>query len=69
MTLNAEKCKVMNIDFKKEKNAFEPVIVDGQELSIVSSAMILGVTLSSDLTWSDHVNVVGSSQENGSEPS
>ena len=56
MTLNADKCKVMNIDFKKNWHAFEPVIVDGKEISVVSSAKILGVTLSSDLTWSDHVN-------------
>ena len=55
MTLNADKCKVMNIDFKKNRHAFEPVIVD-KELSVVSSANILGVTLSSDLTWNDHVN-------------
>ena len=40
MTLNADKCKVMNIDFKKKKNAFEPVIIDGKELSVVSSAVI-----------------------------
>ena len=66
MTLNADKCKVMNIDFKKKKNAFEPAM--GRN-SVVSSAMFLGVTLSSDCTWSDHVNVVGFSQENGSEPS
>ena len=56
MTLNADKCKVINIDFKKNRHAFEPVIVDGQELSVVSSAKILGVTLSSDLTWNDRVN-------------
>ena len=56
MTLNADKCKVMNIDFKKNRHAFEPVIVDGKELSVVSSAKILGVTLFSDLTWNDHVN-------------
>ena len=37
MTLNADKYKVMNIDFKKNRRA-------------------LGVTLSSDLTWNDHVN-------------
>ena len=42
MTLNADKCK--------------PVIVDGKELSVVSSAKTLGVTLSSDLAWNDHVN-------------
>ena len=70
----------MNIDFKKNRHAFEPVIVDGKELSVISSAKILGVTLSSDLTWNDHVNEAirkankrlyflhGSSQESGSEP-
>ena len=47
MTLNADKCQVMNIDFKKNRHAFEPVIVDGKELSIVNSAKILGATLSS----------------------
>ena len=35
---------------------FEPVIIDGKELSVFSSAKILGMTLSSDLTWNDHVN-------------
>ena len=56
MTLNADKCKVMNIDFKKNRHALKPVIADGKELSVVSSAKILGVTLSSDLMWNHHVN-------------
>ena len=56
MTLNAEKCKVMNIDSKKNRHAFEPVIVDGNELSVVSSAKIFCVTLCSGLRWNDHVN-------------
>lgn len=47
MTLNADKCQVMNIDFKKNRHAFEPVMVDGKELSIVNSAKILGAPLSS----------------------
>lgn len=47
MTFNADKCQVMNIDFKKNRHAFEPVIVDGKELSIVNSAKILGAALSS----------------------
>ena len=54
--LNADKCKGMNIDFKNKKHAFEPVVVDGKKLSVVSSVKILGVTLSSGLTWSHHVN-------------
>lgn len=47
MTLNADKCQVMNIDFKKNRHAFEPVTADGKELSIVNSSKILGATLSS----------------------
>ena len=56
MTLNANRCKVINIDFKKNGHVFEPFIVDGKELSVVSSAKVLDVTLSSDLTWNNHVN-------------
>lgn len=47
MTLNTDKSQVMNIEFKKNRHAFEPVTVDGKELSIVNSAKILGSTLSS----------------------
>ena len=56
MQLNADKCKVLNIDFKKYKHEFDPVVVDGKELSVVNSAKILGVTLSDDLKWNDHVS-------------
>ena len=56
MTLNADESKVMNIDFRKNRHAFEPVFVDEKELSVFSSAKILGVTLSSDLTWNDHAS-------------
>ncbi|PFX14576.1 putative phospholipid-transporting ATPase IA [Stylophora pistillata] len=56
MTLNADKCKVMNIDFKKNKHAFELVTVNGKDLSVVSSAKVLGVTLSNDLTGNDHIS-------------
>ena len=55
MTLNTDKCKVMNMDFKKNRHGFETVFVDEKELSVVSSPKILGVTLAGDLTWIDHV--------------
>lgn len=57
-TLNADECKVMNIDIKQNRHAFLPVIIDEKELSVVNSAKILGVTLSSDLTWNDHMSEV-----------
>ena len=46
----------MIIDFKKNKHAFSPAVVNGKELAVVSSAKILGITLSNDLKWNIHVN-------------
>ena len=54
--LNADKCKELVIDFNKNKHAFKPVVVCGKELSVVNSARVLGVMLSSDLKWNEHVN-------------
>ena len=56
MQLNADKCKEMIIDFKKNKHAFSPAVVNGKELAVVNSAKILGITLSNDLKWNIHVN-------------
>ena len=56
MQLNADKCKVMVMDFKRKKHGFSPLLVDGCELETVDSAKILGVTISSNLKWHNHVN-------------
>ena len=56
MQLNAEKCKVMFIDFKRHKHLFLPLIVDGKELETVDKAKILGVTISCNLKWNILVN-------------
>ena len=40
------------------KQVFEPVKVDGKELEVVTRAKLLGITLSSDLSWNDHINEV-----------
>ena len=56
MQLNADKCKVMVIDFKREKHHFTPLLVDGKELKTVEMAKILGMTISHDLKWNNHVN-------------
>ena len=48
--------KFMNIGVKKNRHSFEPVIVDGKELSVIKYAKILGVTLSSDLSRNDNVS-------------
>ena len=55
MQLNADKCKEMVIDFKKNSHNFPPLFVDGKELPVTDSAKILGVTISSDLKWNYHI--------------
>ena len=55
MQLNADKCKEMVIDFKKISHNFSPLEVDGNELPVTDCAKILGVTISSDLKWNNHI--------------
>lgn len=52
LQLNADKCKVMIIDFKKQKHSFDPITVEGKELEVVSNVKILGVR------WNDHISDV-----------
>ena len=58
LQLNTEKCKEIIIDFKKEKNSFDPIVIEGKELDIVNHAKILGVTVSNNLLWNNHINDV-----------
>ena len=55
MHLNEDKCKEIRIDFKRNKHSFDPVVINGKDLSVVENAKILGVTISNDLKWNDHV--------------
>lgn len=58
MQLNADECKVMVIDYKRQKHHFTPLLVDGKELETVDLARILGVTISCNLKWNNQVNDV-----------
>lgn len=58
LQLNTEKCKEMIIDFKKQKDLFDPISVEGKEFDIVNHAKILGVTVSNNLLWNYHINDV-----------
>ena len=35
-----------------------PIVVDGKELERVTSAKLLGLTISSNLTWNEHISDV-----------
>ena len=56
MELNAGKCKEMRIDFKRNTHNFPPIVISGKELSVSNSVKMLGVTISSDLKWNDHIS-------------
>ena len=58
LQLNADKCKEMVIDFKRQKQQFDAITINSKELELVSSAKVLGVIISSSLQWVDHVNGV-----------
>ena len=37
---------------------FDPVIIEGKEVELVTSTKLLGLTIANDLTWNDHVTEI-----------
>ena len=55
---NPDKCKELGISFAKEQKVFDPVIMEGKEIELVTSTKLLGLTITNDLTWNDHVTEI-----------
>ena len=53
--LNETKCKELRIGFCKPKANFEPIRVNGENLEVVNKAKILGLGVSNNLKWNDHI--------------
>ena len=53
--LNTDKCKELRISFGKNQPEFQLILVNGQELEVVQSAKLLGVTVTSNLSWNEHI--------------
>ena len=53
--LNVNKCKELRISFAKEQRVFDPIIIEGKEVELVTSTKLLGLTIANDLTWNNHV--------------
>ena len=54
--LNSEKCKELRISFTKKQSEVHPILVNGNQLEVVRSAKLLGVIITSDLSWNEHIN-------------
>ena len=54
--LNCDKYKELRISCAKDEPQFPSTVVDGKELERVTSAKLLGLTISSNLTWKDHIS-------------
>ena len=54
MYLNPDKCKGFRISFTRNPEEFHAVVVEGKELDVVSSAKLLGLTISNNLKWNAH---------------
>ena len=55
--LNSEKCKELCISCTSASE-FPPVVIGQKCIKLVKDAKLLGVTISSDLTWNAHVSEV-----------
>ena len=56
--LNETKCKELRIGFCKPRAMFDPIIVNGEMLEVVDSAKILGLTVSNNLKWNNHIDQI-----------
>ncbi|EDO42661.1 predicted protein [Nematostella vectensis] len=54
--LNESKCKEMRISFSTSDTYFDPIVVNEVEIEKVSCAKILGLHISCDLKWNDHID-------------
>ena len=53
--LNSDKCKELRTSFSKNKVDLPVIVADGHNLEVVDHAKLLGVTITSNLSWNMHV--------------
>ena len=56
--LNTDKCKELRISFASVSHNSPPVVIRGECIKVVTDAKLLGVTISSDLSWNAHITEV-----------
>ena len=53
--LNPSKCKEMMITFQRNQPDFTPITINGTTINLVRKATILGLSMTDDLKWNEHV--------------
>ena len=56
--LHPGKCKEMRIQFARNERMFDPITMNGRYIEIVKSAKVLGLTLTDNLKWIEHIRTV-----------
>ena len=54
--LSETKCKNFRIGFSNTTSDFDPIVLNGKPLEIITSAKLLGLNLTSDLKWNTHTS-------------
>ena len=60
MSVNCDKTKELLVSFARSKPDIPPITINGKSIERVSTAKLLGVTFSSDLTWDAHIEDIHS---------
>ena len=58
MIINATKTKELRIDFSKSRGPFTQLYIGNSAIEVVSQSKILGVIISDDLKWNQHVEYI-----------
>ena len=56
LQLNSTKCKELRIHFGRDELDFSNIRINGSNLEMINHIKILGLTISNDLKWNQHVN-------------
>ena len=55
LQLKESKCKEFPVDFSKPCRSFQPILINNKSIDVVPSVKLLGLTISEDLKWNQHV--------------
>ena len=56
--LNPSKCKEFVVSFKRNQPNFPPISINGSQIERVEKLSILGLSITRDLKWNDHVDKI-----------